>query len=270
MSDLACEGEAEWAAAALREDLERDRTVLGFQGWTHSPGRLLERGGLISLLRTCASRGTAVVLQVSVTGLGGTVLEPGVGPVEVELEGLVRLMEALGVGWEHVSVRIDPLQAFRLADGTRLTNLHDAPALLARTAVLGVRRFRTSVIQYHRYRARIDPRLRERDLEILRVTEEQRERVSTALAAAARQAGAELHSCAYDLPDLKPGACFDLAWLRTLCTLPEADDPSFWTPDKAVAPRAGCRCSFPERARLFKIPLRSPCPGRCAACYAQA
>ncbi|MHC5038650.1 MAG: DUF1848 family protein [Planctomycetota bacterium] len=269
MTDLSLEGEAAWVVRHLAEDLEKDRTVLGFQGWTHSPSRFLQRTDLIRQLRVQREKGTAVVLQVTFTGLGGTMLEPGIRPTREECDALQRLVDRLGTGWEAICARIDPLQSFRTAGGEKITNLDRAKDTLHALAGLGVRRFRTSLIQYRKYRARIAPRLRDRGLQIIEPSMETLQEVTRTLLKAATEWGAELRSCASDLPSIPPGACFDLAWMRDLCGLPEREVASFWEPEKPVAPRAGCLCAHPTAARMLKIPGRTPCPGGCVACYAQ-
>ncbi len=269
MSDLAAEAEADWTASRLAEDRAAGRTVLGFQGWTHMPSALLAREALLDELGALVQGGSAVALQVTVTGLGATVAEPGIRPAAEEIGALQEVMSRLGVGWEAVCARIDPLQSFVREDGEEISNLGTAPALIRRLATLGARRFRTSVIQLARYRSKIVPRLERRGL---RLEVPEGERLRSAVASMRREAenaGAELRSCAFEMPGLAPGACFDPAWFRTLCRRAERNIDALWRKEKAVAPRRGCLCARPADARMMKIPARGPCPGRCAACYAQ-
>lgn len=269
MSDLAGDGEGSWLTARLREDRERGRTVLGVQGWTHAPARLLRRRPLLDALRAAQGDGTAVALQVSFTGLGATVLEPGIGPLEAELEALGRLVDALQIPWDAVCARVDPLQAYRRRDGSVLENLSTAPATVALLAGAGVRHVRSSAVQIGRYRARIERRLNDRGLRHVPLAPAALEEAARAMAAAAADRGAALCSCACPLPGVVPGACFDPSWLRSLCRLPERERDAFWIPERPVAPRAGCLCSSPAAARMMKIPKRSSCAGGCVACYAQ-
>jgi len=269
MSDLAAEGEARWALERIEDDLDQGRTVLGFQGWTHSPARLLGRTRLLDALGRLRASGSAVILQVSITGLGGSILEPGIRPTGEETDAIERLLGFLGLGWEALCLRIDPLQAYLRRDGTVLSNLEKAPRLLESLARLGARRFRSSALQFDRYRSKVEPRLRARGLRHLPLSREALRSASLAMAESATRAGAELRSCASALPGIEPGACFDPPWMRGLCDLPEAGEDRFWTAEKPVAPRTGCLCAHSRDARLFKIPRRSSCPGRCAACYAQ-
>jgi hypothetical protein len=269
MSDLACRGETEWTAECLEEDLRLGRTVLAFQGWTHSPARLLGRRRLISALCELAGEGTAVALQVSVTGLGGSAVEPGIGKTEEELSALAELREELGVPWEAVCVRIDPLQKYRETGGKILSNLESAPGVLLCCSILGVRRFRTSYIQYGRYRPKIEPRLEQRRLVPVELERDELRAACEDLEAVATHEGAELKSCAFELPELDAGACFDPAWFRALCSLPEQEMDEYWSPQSPVAPRKGCLCAHSTSVRMIKIPKRSSCFGRCAACYAQ-
>ena len=49
-----------------------------------------------------------IIIHATMTGYGGTVLEPGVPPVRKELSSLVRLVKN-GFPWEQIVVRIDPI-----------------------------------------------------------------------------------------------------------------------------------------------------------------
>jgi hypothetical protein len=269
MSDLAAGKEAACVAEALEDDLRAGRTVLGFQGWTHSPARLASRSRLLDALAGLRETGTAVALQVTWTGLGGTVLEPGIGPPAGELEALRWVLERIGAGFESVCARIDPLQRFAGADGGTVSNLEEAADLLTTLASAGIRRFRTSAIDFRKYRSKIEPRAAARDLRHDPPGAAEIEAACLAMARAAAAAGAELKTCACPLPGLEPGACFDPAWLRSLCRLPEAREDALWRPEVPVAPRTGCLCASPREARMRKIPARGRCFGGCAACYAQ-
>ncbi|MHC4598239.1 MAG: DUF1848 family protein [Planctomycetota bacterium] len=269
MSDLAGEGEAAWVLSRLEEDDRAGRTVLGFQGWTHSPGRLLRRKDLLLRLHGLRDQGTALSLQVSITGLGATLLEPGIGATDEEFGALMELRRVLGAGWETFCVRIDPLQSFRDGRGEVLSNLPIAPGLFEKAARLGIRRFRTSLVQFEKYKHKIEPRLRKRGLTFAPADPTDVEEACRAMAEAAKRFGAELRSCASPLPRVDNGACFDPAQLRTLCTHPMREADPVWKPDRPVAPREGCACAFPGEARLMKIPARTPCTGGCAVCYAR-
>jgi hypothetical protein len=269
MSDLAGEAEAACVAPALEDDLRAGRVVLGFQGWTHSPARLALRAPLLRALRSLRETGSAVTLQVSITGLGGSILEPGIRPPPEELEALRSVLDAIGIGWEAVSIRIDPLQEFVDGNGRAFGNLRAAPPLLAELAAAGARRFRTSAIEFPRYRSKIEPRAAARGLRLRPFEAAELEAAGRALAAAAAASGAEIRTCASSIPGLAPGACFDPAWLRDLCRRPEKEDPALWLPEAPVAPRKGCLCACPAASRILKIPARGRCFGGCAACYAQ-
>ena len=269
MGDLAAEREAECVAVALLDDRRAGRTILGFQGWTHSPARLASRPRLLDALEGLRKTGTAVALQVSMTGLGGTVLEPGIGTPAGELESLRRVLGRIGAGFESVCARIDPLQRFAGADGRTVSNLEGAADLLTTLASAGIRRFRTSAIDFPKYRSKIEPRAAARGLRHDPLDAAELEAAGLAMARAAASFGAELRTCACPVPGLAPGACFDPVWLRSLCRLPEAEEAGLWRPEIPVAPRPGCLCAYPRAARMMKVPARGRCFGGCAACYAQ-
>jgi hypothetical protein len=117
---------------------------------------------------------------------------------------------------------------------------------------------RVSLIVLERYRMKILPRARYRNLQRAPLD---REEIAGCLGAWNRK-GLDIQSCACDLlaEVVSPGACFDFTWITGL---------PLREPVKPVAARSGCRCLVPEYVRLWKVPRRSVCGGGCMACYAQ-
>jgi len=258
MSDIAEPEESLLLKSGLLLELQQGREVLGVHLWTHSPRRFASNPHLTELLRTLRDRGIPVALQVSVTGLGGSVLEPGIEPPHEAFQHLGRILDAGGLSPDRLCLRVDPLQAWQGTPALRITNEDRIDPILETARGIGIRRIRVSLIEYGRYRARILPRARARGLNIAPLDRTQiGERLRSWIAG-----GMDVRSCACDLSaeGIPPGACLDFVWV-TGRPLEE--------PQRPVAPRSACLCNVPAAVRLWKIPRRSACSGGCLACYAQ-
>lgn len=82
-----------------------------------------------------------VILHATITGFGGSVLEPNVMPAEMSMEQLKALME-LGFPATHIVVRVDPI--IPTARG-----LGKAKKVIAMGADIGITRFRISVLDMY-------------------------------------------------------------------------------------------------------------------------
>jgi len=258
MSDIAEPGESALLAERLSEAFARDRPVLGVHLWTHSPRRFLHQPILRTLLRALRERGVPLALQVSITGLGATPVEPGIEPTGEALASLRRILREHGLAPDRICLRIDPVQCWQ-GSAVRLSNEGLIDGILEGAAGLGIRRARVSLIAYERYRSKILPRLASRGLRHAPVALDE---VCATLRGWIRR-GVDVRSCACDALSAKgvaPGACFDYAWVTGMGGA---------RPERPVAARKGCLCLVPEDVLLWKVPRRSPCRGGCLACYAQ-
>jgi len=257
MSDITEQSDSLLLKDFLHERFREPRRILGVHLWTHSPKRLLENAVLTGLFQELQERAIPLALQVTVTGLGGTPAEPGIEPTEQALLHLRMLLQRGHVTPDRISLRIDPIQSWKTETGI-LTNLERIDPLLEHAAEMKIRRVHVSLIAYGRYRGKILPRAQKRNLEveplpIIDIGKILRNRI---------EQGMDIRSCACDLSGegVPPGACFDFPWITGV---PLGDSV------RPVAARQGCLCFVPESVRLWKIPRRSSCSGRCLACYAQ-
>jgi|GEM_PF-1424030 hypothetical protein len=257
MSDIAEADEALALSARVRESVLQGRPILGVHLWTHSPKRFLENEALLQVLAHLRDREVPIALQVTVTGLGATALEPGIEPVPEAFESLDRILQNVLPDPGRVCLRIDPLQRWVGPHGP-VCNLERVNGILEQARSRGIHRVRVSLVSYERYRSRIDPRLRARGFERMAVTAQE---AGGILRPWLRQ-GMDIRTCASDLAHegIPPGACFDFAWVTGLALQGLL---------RPVAARRGCLCFYPESVLLWKVPRRSSCRGRCLACYAQ-
>lgn len=244
----------------LREVVDAYGAPWVLQILTKDAAGVLERGA--SDLRRLRDAGTTITLQLTVTGLAGTVWEPLVPPNG--LRRAVPLIDLIG-GPDHVTWRYDPI----------IPTVHDADRyrrLAAEAADLGIRR---GVINYlappGRYR-RVDARIPSllpgwaegTPRGVPRYDAGWQQRVARELVDLAGEVGISLACCAESAPlaGLVPGlgraACGDHAWFAALSG---RHPPSA----KGRGSRTGCGCA--PYFDLGNYGLWSRCH-RCAYCYA--
>lgn len=99
------------------------KTVGGLVFWTKGPVDLLiDHSGLREVLETYNHYKAVVGLELSVTGFGGTFLEPGIAIPSETAAGLRRVFETGMIDPEAVVLRYDPLLRVRAPDNRILTN----------------------------------------------------------------------------------------------------------------------------------------------------
>lgn len=257
MSDIAENEESLTLAERVQASIEQGRPLVGVHLWTHTPKRFLENDTLRQILAALRRRDVPIALQVTVTGLGGTALEPGIEPEQEAFGCLDRILEELLPDPSRVCLRIDPLQRWLGPKGP-ISNLDRVDAVLEQARSRGISRVRVSLVSYERYRARVDPRLRARGFEPMAVTAEEAGEILRPWL----ERGIDIRTCASDLTQegIPAGACFDFPWI----TGRKAQGV-----ERPVAARRGCLCFYPDSVLLWKVPRRSDCRGRCLACYAQ-
>jgi len=257
MSDISEREESSWLLEFVDGCLQDARLILGAHLWTHSPRRFLENPWLRQALTRLREREIRVTLEVTISGLGGTVLEPGIEPTDEAFAFLDRLLETGWLQVQQVCLRVDPIQAWEGGTG-RISNLDRIDGVLEKARETGLERIRVSLLSYHRYTAKILPRQTARGLRVLFLAPDD---VGDVLRPW-RARGLDIRTCASDLSrqGIPAGSCFDFEWVTGV--QPEGKN-------RYVAPRKGCLCTVPESVRLWKVPRRSSCAGRCLACYAQ-
>lgn len=219
------------------------------QLWTKNPRGVMERGG--ALLERLRAGGTTIACQLTVTGLGGTALEPR-APADA-LGEAGEFLERIG-GPAHCAWRFDPALP-------GLDNLVRFEALAPRAAALGITRLVMNFACDPGTYARVDARLanvfpywREGLPGIDPLWKEQTAREITARAAAL---GLTTFCCAEGkglrdtVPDLGPPECGSFAWFCELSGRTPAHS-------RQRPSRRGCGC-----ADYFDV----GCYGKWHACH---
>lgn len=214
---------------------------------------------LTEQLRSVLAAFDQVVVQATVTGLGGGPLEPRVPPAEVTLAALPRIIEFVG-GPERVAVRIDPIVHWAAADGPRdpaelRSNIDLFGDIARRAAELGVRCVKTSLVTPY---PKVKARFAAAGLELVELTGDRREAILSRLEREAARAGVRLDFCCE--PTRPRTACVDAA---TLTRLHPRGLPA--RPDRASGQREHCGCTHAIDLAWYST---HPCPSGCLYCYA--
>lgn len=194
-----------------------------------------------------------VVVQATITGLGGSTLEPQVPPPEAALATLSRLVEFTGHP-ERVVLRVDPILHW-CRDGRVETNLDQFGDIASRAAASGVSLIKTSLVTPYPKAVR---RLARAGFELVELAPDRRENALRRLEAEARANGMVLEFCCE--PTRPPAACIDPVRLTRLHPrgLPARSD-------RPPGQRSTCACSHSVDLAWYST---HPCPSGCRYCYA--
>jgi len=228
---------------------------------------------LVAPVRSVLGRYDQVVVQATITGLGGTALEPRVPHPEAALATLPALIEFTGRP-ERVIVRVDPIVHWRaddttsmdggevggdggptLADGLVRTNLPSFGEIAGRARQAGVTVVKTSLASPYRKAIR---RFEQAGLRLIDPRGDERERVLRELEREATGAGVALEFCCEEARPRR--ACVDA---RRLTQLHPRGLPA--CPERAAGQRNHCGCSRSVDLAWY---ASHPCPSGCLYCYA--
>lgn len=230
----------------LRRDWppERVHTVVI---WTKNPPALASDVSLREFL----SGYDQLFLHLTVTGLGGSDLEPHAPPRAESIASLSSLVDFVGDP-ERVRLRFDPLIEVQTPGGEIITNLNLFEEVAGEGRSRGIRNVSTSWVTSY---SKVKSRLRARGIEILDKSEAELKAIWTDMRRRAESMDVALHACC--VPGLPPSRCIDGETLNrlhpkgTLCSTARAKDQ-----------RPDCRCT-----ESFDIGWYKSCPTGCLYCY---
>lgn len=209
--------------------------------------------------RPVLARYDQVVAQVTITGLGGTGLEPHVPDPDHALASLARLVDFVGRP-ERVIVRIDPIVHWRqsAAGGVAAPLESNLPAfaeIARRARQAGIGLVKTSLVSPY---PKVVRRFARAGLELIDLTGHARERAAAELECLAIEAGVTLEFCCERTRSTR--ACIDAELLTRLHPkgLPAR-------PDRPAGQRGLCGCSHSIDLAWYSA---HPCPSSCLYCYA--
>ncbi|MBN2200238.1 MAG: DUF1848 family protein [Candidatus Aminicenantes bacterium] len=209
-------------------------------------------------LRELLGRYDQLYFLFTITGLGGTVAEPGVPEAGEALAQLPELIRLAGDA-RRVSVRFDPV-VFWKESGRTLSNLDFFDRLAPAAAALGIRDMRFSFAQWYRKAVR---RARARGFDFFDPSVEEKRAAAGELAARASELGLRLHACSQGflggVEGVRPSACIDGSLLGALHPARERTSLA-----KDTTQRRDCRCTRSVDIGSYT----QACPHACVYCYA--
>ncbi|UCD58951.1 MAG: DUF1848 family protein [Candidatus Hydrogenedentota bacterium] len=223
---------------------ERTHTVVL---WTKDPTNLLRH----EALRRCCMH-YPLYVHFTISGMGGTMLEPNVPPTRRMLALLGPLVEYAGSA-ARVRIRFDPIVHLRLPDGRTFCNLDSFEPIAAEAGRHGVRHFSVSWMAAYK---KVVSRLRRHGVAEIPVPPEQWRKELDWLAGKALEYSVTLHGCC--VPGMPVSRCIDGDLLSELH--PEKLPCST---TKAKGQRDACGCT-----ESLDIGWYNPCPHGCIYCYA--
>jgi len=223
--------------------------------WSKDFSNLLRNGdGLKDLLAAYDQ----IYLHVTITGRGGTTVEPGVPSYREALAQLPALTELAGNPL-RVSVRFDPVLHWR-EEGIVRSNLSFFSEVAEAAAAAGIRDMRMSFAQWYGKAAR---RAGARGFAFFSPSDEEQRSLALELSAVAAANRLILHACCQPLlagvPGLRPSSCIDGALLESLHPRRE---PASGRKDRGQ--RAACLCTESKDIGSYS----QACDHGCVYCYA--
>ncbi|SMC00145.1 protein of unknown function [Thermanaeromonas toyohensis ToBE] len=215
--------------------------------WTKFPQVVL------STMRGVLKKYDQLYVHLTVTGLGGTPLEPRVPRPEEVLARLPELIDFLGDP-RRLRLRPDPLVV--LERGKKiLSNIEKVPEIIREAARAGVRDFSTSFMEVY---PKVQRRLASQGFKALELSLKERREIWENLATTAAEEGATLYACC--IPGWPVSRCIDGYLLTALHPQGQA-----CRTDKSKGQRLSCGCTHSIDLGWYSM----RCPSGCLYCYAE-
>ncbi len=216
--------------------------------WTKNPANLLH----YSVLKEELGRYRNLFLHLTITGMGGTVLEPMVPKAAEVLSMLDDVVGFVG-GGEHVRLRFDPLVHIRMRDGTIYTNSAEYEGIAKAAFNAGVRNVSISWMQVYR---KVIRNLDARGMAPVVISNDQMLEELSTLQKISAKYGITLHGCC--VPVVPVSRCIDGFVLEKL-----HPDSLPCSTARARGQRELCGCT-----ESYDIGWYEPCRHGCVYCYA--
>lgn len=216
--------------------------------WTKNPANLLRSGKLSSELKLYDQ----LFVHLTVTGMGGTRLEPNVLPAPEVLNMLPGVLDFVGHP-ERIRFRFDPIVHLVTPEKNEYTNFPYFAEFAPELARLGIRNISVSWMSDYR---KVRLRLTRQGYEIIPLTTARQSKEIDNLQILANRFGLQLHFCS--MPGLPVSRCIDGTLLSALHPAGERCSES-----RATGQRKWCGCTA-----SWDIGWYLPCPHGCRYCYA--
>jgi hypothetical protein len=218
--------------------------------WTKNPRNMLAHPRLREMLEKL----TSIYVLLTVTGLGGTILEPKAPTKDQVLQQLPEIVGFLGSP-KRVAIRYDPLVDVVYQGRTRISNIDIElfEEILSRAHVLGIPRVIVSYVTVYK---KVEKRLAQHGFEIVNhPLEEMIDFITNQMMPRTENLGMELSTCV--VPDLTTKGCIDG---ETLTELHPLQEPCSLAKDRSQ--REVCHCT-----KSIDIGQWFACHYNCLYCY---
>ncbi len=218
--------------------------------WTKNPRNLLSHRGL----NNCLRKTDQVYVLLTVTGLGGTPLEPSAPKTEEVFSQLPETIDFIGSP-QRLAVRYDPLIDVVYKSKIHLSNIDPLlfDRVLEQASFLGIRRIIVSYVTLYK---KVLERLKRNEFEIVdHDMEEITDFIKDKMMPRAERLGMELSTCVQ--PHLTTRGCIDG---NTLTSLHPKQEPCSRTKDRTQRPTCHCTKSY-DIGQWFS------CYHNCLYCY---
>ncbi len=217
--------------------------------WTKNPQNMLSPGELRDTLESYSQ----LYVHLTVTGLGGTVLEPNIPAwktVQQMMPGLIALVR----GPERITWRFDPI-ARCMAQGNLAGNIEMFDEIASSMAAAGITSCRTSWVQPY---PKVLRRMEKKGLRLVPHNEQEQKNHVQLLEQTAAALGMSLHYCSVE--GCERSSCIDGALLTRL-----HPDGITCSTKRAKRQRKLCGCTESIDIGWYS----QKCPNGCLYCYAE-
>jgi len=217
--------------------------------WTKNPGNMIRH----QALREALSQYAQVYVHLTITGLGGSVLEPGIPPWE-QVDEMVPELVHLAKGPERITWRFDPIIAAQYCSGV-IENIPLFPVIAEKMRKHGITACRTSWASPYK---KVIRRMQKKGLTLRPFNAEEQAAQAVELEEIADSLGIKIYYCSME--GFARSRCIDGALLSALhpqglaCSL-----------KKAKGQRPACGCT--ESIDIGWYSLK--CGHGCIYCYAE-
>lgn len=215
--------------------------------WTKNPLNLLTHEPLSKIRHHYL-----LFIHFTITGMGGTTLEPNAPPFDKMLELLGPLVDYVGEP-ARIRVRFDPIVHLLLSEGKKFSNVDSFESVVAVAQRHGIRNFSISWMSAYK---KVTARLHRHGFSDAPLSPEEWQKEFSRLSDTAAGHSVTLHGCC--VPGMPVSRCIDGDLLTALH--PEKEPCST---RKAKGQRETCGCT-----ESLDIGWYNPCPHGCIYCYA--
>jgi len=217
--------------------------------WTKNPQNMIAPGAL----RETLERYRQLYVHLTMTGLGGTVLEPHIPPWET-LRQMAPTLIALVKGPERISWRFDPILRC-MAQGNLISNIEMFNEIACAMAAAGITACRTSWVEPYR---KVLRRLEKKGVRLVPHTAQERKEHRRFFEQTAAGLGMSLHYCSVE--GRTRSSCIDGELLNRL-----HPDGKICSTRRAKGQRKLCGCTESIDIGWYS----QKCPNGCLYCYAE-